>query len=113
MDYASLDLAYKIMGGMSMAATLVVAATALVVAVVLSIRRRSMAAAWILVVAWGGSLLVDIGYMITPILLTDRLGYMVVRWSFVGLGVVNLFFGLLACVAFALFRPRPKEASNV
>lgn len=105
MDHATLDIAYKVMSGLGMLATLVVAATALVVAVVLSIRRQCVAAAWILVVGWAGGWLVDVGYLLVGILVTGRFGYVTVQWIFLGLGLVNLFFGVVACVALALFRP--------
>ena len=110
-EFEQLDVAYKVMTGAGMAATLVVAVTALIVAVVLSVRRESMVAGWILAVAWGGAVLLDVVSMLVPILLMETLGYEAVRWSFVLVAAVNLSLGMLMALAFGLFRPR-KEAAR-
>jgi hypothetical protein len=109
-EFEQLEIAYQVMTGVGMLATLVVAVTALVVAVVLSVRKESIVAGWLLAVAWGAAVLLDVVSMLVPLLLGDALGFEMVRWSYVFVGTVNLLFGMLMALAFGLFRPREEAA---
>jgi len=97
---------FTVFGIVSMLATFTVACTAAVVAIVLTLRRQAVAAAWLLVVGWGGAWLVDVGFMGASFL-TPHVGVTAVHWLYLALRFVSLLFGLISAVALGLMRPSP------
>jgi hypothetical protein len=106
MSTAEVGTYYAVFNTVSMLATFTVACTAAVVAVVLTVRRQAVAAAWLLVVGWGGAWLVDVGFMGAG-LLTARLDVSYVHWIYLALRLVSLLFGLIAATALGLMKPSP------
>ena len=99
---------YTMLGIVSMLATFLVACTGFVVAIVLSMRRQSIAGAWLLVIGWAGAWLVDVGYLGASFL-SGILEGPVILWVYLGLRLVTLLLGLVTAVALALMRP-PRRA---
>lgn len=95
---------YAVFSTVSMLATFTVACTAAVVAIVLTARRQAVAAAWLLVVGWGGAWLVDVGYMGAG-LLTVHIEVPIVYWVYLGLRLLSLLFGLISAAALGLMKP--------
>ncbi|MBW2260542.1 MAG: hypothetical protein JRG91_01110 [Deltaproteobacteria bacterium] len=110
MQDADVGKIYELFSIVSMLATLLVACTAFVVAIVLSVRRQSIVGAWLLAVGWAGAWLVDVGYLGASFL-SGRLEGPVILWVYLGLRLVTLLFGLLTAVALALMRP-PRRAPD-
>jgi hypothetical protein len=106
METAEVGTLFAVFSIVSMLATFTVACTAAVVAIVLSARREAVAAAWLLVVGWGGAWLVDVGFMGVSFL-TPHVGVTAVHWLYLALRCVSLLFGLIAAVALGLMRPSP------
>ena len=101
---------YTMLSVVSMLATFLVACTAFVVAIVLSMRRQSIVGAWLLVAGWAGAWFVDLGYLGASFL-SGRLEGPVMLWVYLGLRLVTLLFGLLTAVALALMRT-PRRAPD-
>jgi hypothetical protein len=104
MTAAEVGTFYAVFNTVSMLGTFTVACTAAVVAIVLSMRRQSVAAAWLLVVGWGGAWLVDVGFMGAGFL-TGKLDMPYVHGVYLALRFVSLLFGLIAAVGLGLMRP--------
>jgi hypothetical protein len=87
--------------------TALVAASALVVAFVLTVRRSSRLAAWLLFAACGASLLLALLYIFLPIAsqsLGQRWGMAGLQWAFVIVSIVSLGVNVLFGTALLLFR---------
>lgn len=104
MEIADVGKVFATFGIVSMLATFTVACTAFVVAIVMSVRRQSIVAAWLLTAGWGGAWLVDVGYVLAG-LVTSGLEIGWTHWIYLGLHLVTLFFGLITAVALALMKP--------
>ncbi len=112
MDAADVGTYYAVFNTVSMLATFTVACTAAVVAIVLTMRRQSIPAAWLLVVGWGGAWLVDVGFMGAG-LLAARIDMLLVPWVYLVLRFVSLLFGLISAAALGLMKPsRPPPAAQ-
>ena len=100
---------YTVFNTVSMLATFTVACSAAIVAIVLTVRRQAVAAAWLLAVGWGGAWLVDVGFMGAG-LLTGELDVPYVHGIYLSLRFVSLLFGLIAAVGLGLMRPEASRA---
>ena len=110
MDYETQMILHTAMNAISMLASLVLAMAALIVAIMLTMRKQGVIGGWILALAAGGTWVVDLAFLVSGFAFSEGRGGMGVLWLYVALRVVNLV--LLCAIALAFFLMKPAAAAT-
>ena len=111
MDYRIIGIIFTVLSIFLLISTLILAVVSLLAAIACMKKKMASTAAWLLVVAFGVSFFLDIGFLINSHVLTHALGYGVTQWISVFLSFIYLLTGFLVLAAFALFRVPRKAAA--
>ncbi len=112
MGYETYMIMGHAMNAVSMLASLVIAATAAVVAVMLTMRKHGAAGGWILALAAMGGLGIDLVVLVLGFLFPPGAGGMGIMWAYLALRVFNLVFLAACAVGFLLMKPPAATAAG-